>query len=62
MAAAPHHEAGEIAPLPAPVLEVLVMGPVEETARRWLASTYDIDLDQAARILPDRILRSLQPD
>ncbi|NBM15403.1 TetR/AcrR family transcriptional regulator [Streptomyces sp. GC420] len=55
-------EAGEIAPLPAPVLEVLVMGPVEEAARRWLSSTYDIDLKQAAAVLPDRIWRSLRPD
>ncbi|GGT94131.1 MULTISPECIES: TetR/AcrR family transcriptional regulator [Streptomyces] len=58
----PHIEAGVIAPLPTPVLEVLVMGPIEETARRWLSSTYDIDLNQAARILPDRIWRSLRPD
>ncbi|MEU7133452.1 TetR/AcrR family transcriptional regulator [Streptomyces sp. NPDC046261] len=58
----PRIAAGEIADLPAPVLEVLVMGPVEETARRWLSSTYDIDLREAERILPDRIWRSLRPD
>ena len=58
---APRIEAGEIAALPPSVIEVLVMGPIEETARRWLSSTYDIDLNQAARILPDRILRSLEP-
>ncbi|MEU4210865.1 TetR/AcrR family transcriptional regulator [Streptomyces sp. NPDC026206] len=58
----PSIEAGEIAPLPTPLIEVLVIGPVAETARRWLSSTYDIDLNQAVRILPDRIWRSLQPD
>ncbi|MFE3527096.1 TetR/AcrR family transcriptional regulator [Streptomyces sp. NPDC059161] len=58
----PRMEAGEIAPLPEPLLEVLLLGPVAETARRWLSSTYDIDLAQAARILPERIWRSLQPD
>lgn len=57
----PLMEAGEIAALPTPVIEVLVMGPIEETARRWLSSTYDIDLAQATRILPERILRSLEP-
>ncbi len=59
---APRIAAGEVADLPAPMLEVLVMGPIEEAARRWLSSTYDIDLKQAERILPDRIWRSLQPD
>ncbi len=58
----PRIEAGEIAPVPAPLIEVLVMGPVAETAHRWLSSTYDMDLTQAAQILPDRIWRSLQPD
>lgn len=57
----PHVESGAVLPLPTPILEVLVMGPVEETARRWLSSTYDIDLRQAARILPDRIWASLRP-
>lgn len=53
---------GEIAPLPAPVIEVLVMGPLAEAARRWLSSTYEIDLAEAARHLPDHIWRSLRPD
>ncbi|MCB5178986.1 TetR/AcrR family transcriptional regulator [Streptomyces antimicrobicus] len=52
---------GEIVPLPGPLVEVLVMGPVAEAARRWLASTYDLDLDEAARALPDAIWRSLAP-
>jgi len=54
--------AGEIAPLPGDVLAVLVLGPVGEAARRWLAGTYDMDLGQAARMLPQRIRRSLAPD
>ncbi|MFE5872372.1 TetR/AcrR family transcriptional regulator [Streptomyces roseifaciens] len=55
-------EAGEIAPMPPALIEVLIMGPVAEAARRWLASTYDdIDLSEAARILPDSIWRSLRP-
>lgn len=58
----PRVAAGEIAPLPTPVIEVLVMGPVAEAAHRWLASTYDMDLTEAARFLPDRIWRSLRPD
>ncbi|MEU5434156.1 TetR/AcrR family transcriptional regulator [Streptomyces sp. NPDC020719] len=59
----PRIEAGEIAPLPAPLIDVLILGPVAETARRWLAPTYTgIDLAEASKILPDRIWRSLQPE
>lgn len=55
-------ERGEIAQLPAPVIEVMVMGPLTEAARRWLSSTYEIDLTEAARHLPELIWRSLRPD
>ncbi|MFJ9431555.1 TetR/AcrR family transcriptional regulator [Streptomyces sp. NPDC101490] len=55
-------EKGEVAPMPGSVVEVLVMGPVAEAARRWLSSTYDLDLAEAVRLLPDRIWRSLQPE
>ncbi|UUU39306.1 TetR/AcrR family transcriptional regulator [Streptomyces sp. NBC_00162] len=55
-------ERGEIAPLPAPVIEVMVMGPLTEAARRWLSSTYEIDLTEAARHLPELIWRALRPD
>ncbi|MBB5121729.1 TetR family transcriptional regulator [Streptomyces eurocidicus] len=58
----PRIEAGEIAPAPEPLIEALVIGPVAETARRWLSSTYDVDLAEAARVLPDRIWRSLSPE
>lgn len=44
------------------MIEVLVMGPLAEAARRWLSSTYEIDLTEAARYLPDHIWRSLRPD
>ncbi|WP_308315803.1 TetR/AcrR family transcriptional regulator [Streptomyces sp. CC228A] len=58
----PHVAAGEIDPLPGPLVESLVMGPVVATARRWLSGIDDQDLDEAARVLPDRIWRSLAPD
>ncbi|MFD9907343.1 TetR/AcrR family transcriptional regulator [Streptomyces sp. NPDC059063] len=58
----PRVAAGEVVPLPAHLIEVLVLGPVAETAHRWLSSTYEVDLDEAARVLPDRIWRSLRPD
>jgi hypothetical protein len=44
------------------LVEVLVLGPAAEAARRWLGGTYDMDLGEAARVLPDRIWRSLRPD
>lgn len=33
-----------------------------EAARRWLSPTYDLDLAEAARVLPDCIWRSLRPE
>ncbi|MET9324670.1 hypothetical protein ABZX75_31620 [Streptomyces sp. NPDC003038] len=54
-------ERGEIAALPESLLEVLVVGPPREFSQRWLSSTYAMDLDEAARLLPDLIWRSLRP-
>ncbi|MEV7193911.1 TetR/AcrR family transcriptional regulator [Streptomyces sp. NPDC093510] len=56
-----HIASGELAPLSVPMVEALVMGPVVATARRWLSGLDDVDLDEAARVLPDRIWRSLVP-
>ncbi|MFG2818984.1 TetR/AcrR family transcriptional regulator [Kitasatospora sp. NPDC048365] len=58
----PRIAAGEIAELPAPLIEVLLIGPVAVAAHRWLAGPQDMDLPRAVRVLPDRIWRSLQPD
>ncbi|MQY06858.1 TetR/AcrR family transcriptional regulator [Actinomadura macrotermitis] len=58
----PHVESGEIVALPDPLTEMLVIGPVAETARRWLAGAPDIDLATAARVLPERIWRSVSGD
>lgn len=54
-----HVEAGELLPLPPPLFEMLVIGPVAETARRWLAGDPRIDLDEAARLLAPRIWASV---
>ncbi|MET9549969.1 MULTISPECIES: TetR/AcrR family transcriptional regulator [unclassified Streptomyces] len=56
-----HTESGEIAPLDVPMVEALVMGPIVATARRRLSGLDDVDLGRAARVLPDRIWRSLTP-
>ncbi|MER5727305.1 TetR/AcrR family transcriptional regulator [Streptomyces sp. NPDC002138] len=53
-----HQESGELAELSAPLIESLVMGPVVAVVRRWL-TVGDIDLDEAARVLPDQIWRSV---
>ncbi|CAL9477743.1 TetR/AcrR family transcriptional regulator [Streptomyces sp. Tu 3180] len=58
----PRIEAGEVAPLPIPLIESLVLGPVVGTARRWLADFGDVDLDEAARLLPERIWRSISAE
>lgn len=56
----PHVRAGRIVDLPESLTEMLVIGPVAEVARRWLAGAPDIDLAQAARLLPDRVWQSLR--
>ncbi|WP_251091427.1 TetR/AcrR family transcriptional regulator [Streptomyces sp. Caat 7-52] len=58
--ARPHAEAGHIVDLPDPLTEMLLIGPVAETARRWLAGDPTIDLKQASRVLPERIWQSLR--
>ncbi|APE26000.1 MULTISPECIES: TetR/AcrR family transcriptional regulator [Streptomyces] len=55
-------ETGDIAPLPGPLLEVLLIGPVAVAAHRWLATPEDIDLNQAARVLSDRIWASVRAE
>ncbi|MEW9549047.1 TetR/AcrR family transcriptional regulator [Nonomuraea sp. NPDC050783] len=54
-----HMEAGSVAPLPAAQVEMLLIGPVAEVTRRWLAGAPEIDLAEAACVLPERIWRSL---
>ncbi|GGV55074.1 TetR family transcriptional regulator [Streptomyces longisporoflavus] len=56
-----HVDSGEVAALPMPLIEALVLGPVVATARRWLSGFDDVDLDEAARVLPERVWRSLLP-
>jgi AcrR family transcriptional regulator len=55
----PHVASGELVDLPEPLIEILLIGPVAETARRWLSGVPGVDISQAVRVLPDRIWRSL---
>ncbi|TRV79742.1 TetR/AcrR family transcriptional regulator [Streptomyces sp. 130] len=55
-----HRESGELAALPLPVLESLILGPVTGIARRWLA-VGDIDIEEAVRTVPAHIWRSVSP-
>ncbi|MEV4244069.1 TetR/AcrR family transcriptional regulator [Streptosporangium canum] len=56
----PYVEAGHVIALPDPLTEMLVIGPVAETTRRWLAGAPDVDLTIAARLLPERIWQSVR--
>ncbi|MGJ6967931.1 TetR/AcrR family transcriptional regulator [Streptosporangium sp. G11] len=56
----PYAEAGLVVELPDALTETLVVGPVAETARRWLAGAPGIDLDEACHLLPERIWHSLR--
>jgi len=57
-------EAGELAALPLPLIEALVLGPVIAVARRWLSAGDAVNLDEVALVLPDRIWRAVaaRPD
>ena len=56
----PHVRSGAIMALPEPLLEMLIIGPVAEIARRWLAGAPGIELDEAAQLVPERIWRSVR--
>lgn len=55
-----HVRAGRIVELPEPLLEMLIVGPVSETIRRWLAGDPGVDLDEAERVMPERVWRSVR--
>lgn len=54
-----HVDSGELVPLAPPLIESLILGPVTAVARRWLSGIDDVDLDEAALLLPDRIWRAV---
>ncbi len=54
-----HVGEGSVAKLPAFMYEILIIGPLAETARRWLTGAPGIDIEAAARLLPERILRGI---
>nr|WP_225311803.1 TetR/AcrR family transcriptional regulator [Microbispora cellulosiformans] len=56
----PHVASGAIADLPVPVIEMLLIGPVAEVTRRWIAGAPEADLDEAARLLPEPVWQSLR--
>ncbi|MFD8685531.1 TetR/AcrR family transcriptional regulator [Streptomyces sp. NPDC059651] len=55
-----HQRSGRLATLPLPVMESLILGPVTGIARRWL-SVGDIDIEEAARTVPERVWLSVSP-
>ncbi|MCK9899522.1 TetR family transcriptional regulator [Parafrankia colletiae] len=56
----PHTRSGQIVDVPDLLIEMLLIGPPAELARRWLAGAADIDLVAAADILPERVWQSLR--
>lgn len=59
---APRVARGEFAAVSTSTIEVLVIGPAAEAARRWLSDGYHLDLGRTERDLPERVWRSLRPD
>jgi hypothetical protein len=56
----PHVRSGAIVALPEPLLEMLIIGPVAEISRRWLAGAPGIDIEEAARLVPERVWRAVR--
>ena len=54
-----HRDAGQLADLPVPLIESILLGPVVGVARRWL-TVADIDLDEAMRTLPEHVWRAVR--
>lgn len=54
-----HIDSGAIVDLPPALMEVVVIGPAAEWARRWLAQGPGLDLPTALRTLPDTVWRSI---
>jgi len=59
-----HVDSGELAPLSPALIESLMLGPLVGFVRRWFSGVDDDepDLDEAARVLPERIWRSVAAD
>ena len=49
----------ELVELSPALFEVAILGPPSEFVRRWLSGTPELDLEQAVRILPDAVWRSV---
>jgi AcrR family transcriptional regulator len=54
-----HVEARAVRPVPPALLEVLVIGPPAEFARRWLAGVPGLELAMALAVLPKTVWRSV---
>lgn len=45
----------EITPIPEPLMEMLIIGPVAEVARRMVFGVPNLTLEDAIRVLPERV-------
>jgi hypothetical protein len=54
-----HIDAGAIVDLPPALMEVAVVGPPAEFARRWLSGAPGLELDEALKALPDSVWRAI---
>jgi AcrR family transcriptional regulator len=55
-----HIDAGRIVALPPALMEVVVVGPPAEFARRWLSGVPGLQMEAALKSLPDAVWRSVQ--
>jgi AcrR family transcriptional regulator len=57
-----HIDAGRIVALPPALMEVVVVGPPAEFARRWLSGVRGLEMDAALKSLPEAVWRSVEKD
>lgn len=55
----PHIASGAVVALPFPLYEIVIIGPAAEFSRRWLSGGAGFALDEAARVLPETVWRSI---
>jgi AcrR family transcriptional regulator len=55
----PFVDGGDVVRLPPALYEIAIIGPPAEFARRWLSGVPGLHLDEALRVLPGTVWRSL---
>src|SRR5262245_22184614 len=56
----PHVEAGKVIAVGPALLEVMIIGPPAEFARRWLSGVPGLEMAEAVKVLPETVWRAVR--